>query len=146
MALKSQWWKRAEMTGGIFTACINSTDSLIPLLGPSGGPRCLSDSMVHYSRCDKHLWFKSASGMSLHRWHFLQTSEHTELCLLRKGSGVTMWSSAASLRGDHSVSPVVGHYTRGAHSTVIRGIQVKHCDYSSSVTVTQKDAENVKCL
>lgn len=26
------------MTGGIFTACINSTDSLIPLLGPFGGP------------------------------------------------------------------------------------------------------------
>lgn len=26
------------MTGGIFTACINSTDSLISLLGPSGRP------------------------------------------------------------------------------------------------------------
>lgn len=26
------------MTGRIFTACINSTDPLIPLLGPSGGP------------------------------------------------------------------------------------------------------------
>lgn len=26
------------MTGGIFTACINSTDSLIPLLGPSASP------------------------------------------------------------------------------------------------------------
>lgn len=38
MTFKSQWKKRAEMTGGIFTVCINSTDSLIPLLGPSGGP------------------------------------------------------------------------------------------------------------
>lgn len=36
--LKASGKKRAEMTGGIFTACINSTDPLIPLLGPSGGP------------------------------------------------------------------------------------------------------------
>lgn len=30
------------MTGGIVTACINSTDSLIPLLGPSGGLKSLA--------------------------------------------------------------------------------------------------------
>lgn len=36
--LKASGKKGAEMTGGIFTACVNSTDPLIPLLGPSGGP------------------------------------------------------------------------------------------------------------
>lgn len=76
------------MTGGIFTACINSTDPLIPLLGPLWKTQCFSDLMVHYSRCDKYLWFRSASGMLVRRWHVTGISENTHNCTFQKRRSV----------------------------------------------------------
>lgn len=92
MAFKSQWKKRAAMTGGIFTVCINSTDSLIPLLGPSGGPNssamrwCITVGVTNIFGLEVLVvcWFRDDMSLGCLKTLIIALSE--------KGSSVPIWS------------------------------------------------------
>lgn len=97
------------MTGGIFTACINSTDSLIPLLGPSGGPNasatrwCITVGVTNIFGLEELVvcWF--ADDMSL-------GCLKTLIIALSKREAVSQFGPCCndvSLRGGYSVSVIV---------------------------------------
>lgn len=56
-----------------------------------------------YSRCDKYLWFRSASGMLVHRRHVTGMSENTHNCTFQKGNSVAIW---AMLRESYPLSGI----------------------------------------
>lgn len=44
--------------------------------------------MVRYRRCDKCLWFRSASGMMVHRQHVTMMSKNTQNCTSQNGNSL----------------------------------------------------------